>query len=342
MAIYIKKLDAIRGFTAFYILLTHFVLVINFIPKPIKIFFDFGQEAVVVFFVLSGFVIYLSIYRQPHLTFKSYFTKRFSRIYFPLFVSIFISIIIVYFSGSLREEFSWTEFTGNLLMLQDFAEVKPGVWFKPLLHNLPLWSLGYEWWFYMMFYPIYKFSRKLPGKIYFILAFCLLSYINYITIPNHASLVFSYFIIWWSGVEAAAVFTQQGQFTYKNMSPVLFSLFLMSVITAIPAFSISEIRLGYYPFLIFRHFLDAYVLMVIGIFWYQRGLVNFDKIFGLFSKLAPISYPLYLLQYPIITRWNANNYIDEIGLCILKFTLIITLSYWIGIKLQPMLNQSIK
>ena len=338
--LYISKLDAIRGFAAFYVFLTHFVLILKFIPYPIKILFNFGQEAVIVFFLLSGFVIYLSVYQKPYLTFKYYFIRRFSRIYFPLLFSFAISIIIFYFNGDLDKSFSWTELAGNLLMLQDFSEVKPGSWLKPFLDNLPLWSLGYECWFYLIFFPVYSFLPKLPYKIYFILAFCIISYLTYLTIPNHASLVISYFIIWWSGAEAAAVFTHQGRFTYKNMQPVIFSLLLMSVITVIPVLSAEQIRFGYYPFLMFRHFFDAIVLILVGIFWYKNGLVSFDRIFGVFSKIAPISYSLYILQYPLLTKWYIGNATSALwGICAIKVTSILVLSYLIEIKLQPVVNQ---
>lgn len=327
--LYINKLDSIRGSAAFYIFLTHFVLILD-LPKPIKIFFDFGQEAVVVFFLLSGFVISLSVYQKPQLTFQSYFSRRCHRIYFPLFFCFAISILISYFNGALTKRFSWMELAGNLLMLQDFSEVKPGVWFKPFLDNLPLWSLGYEWWFYILFYPVYRFLPKLPHKIYFILTVCIISYLTYLIIPNHASLVLAYFIIWWSGVEAAAVFTQHGRFTYKNMRHIIFSLLLMSAVTAIPVFGAEHIRFGYYPFLMFRHFGDACIFILLGIFWYQKGLVNFDKIFGVFAKIAPVSYSLYILQYPILTKWDISKYIPEIWLvCAIKATLIFALAYLI-------------
>lgn len=340
--LYINKLDSIRGFAAFYIFLTHLVLILNFIPKPLKIFFDFGQEAVVIFFILSGFVMYLSVYNNPDFTFKHYFIKRFRRIYFPLILCMLISVLIVCFNGDFKE-FPLASLVSNLLMLQDFSEVKPGVKFKPFLDNLPLWSLGYEWWFYMMFYPAYKWLSKLPHKIYLILFICTLSYSAYIAVPNRAALVISYFIIWWAGVEAAAVYTKYAKFTYRNMRHVLFSLIGMAVISVIPVLGAEQIKLGYYPFLMLRHFLDAYIWIVIGIFWYQNGLKNFDNIFGIFSKLAPFSYSLYILQYPLITKWNISNYISELWIvCLIKIVVIFGLSYLIDIKLQPIVNRLFK
>jgi peptidoglycan/LPS O-acetylase OafA/YrhL len=83
----IKKLnilEAVRGGAALYVFLGHFI-VGSFIAKTnfLSFFFRFGQEAVILFFLMSGFVIELSGLRKKT-SFHDFFYKRFLRIY-PLF-----------------------------------------------------------------------------------------------------------------------------------------------------------------------------------------------------------------------------------------------------------------
>lgn len=341
---HLNKLDAIRGFAAVYVVLHHFVHDLEFIPVPIKkILFSFGQEAVMFFFLLSGFVIYWSVNKSKELYFKSYFIKRFRRIYFPFTISIVVSIIVFYVDGKLAYDFSWQDLIGNFLMLQDFSGVKPGTWFPPFLANYPLWSLSYEWWFYMLFFPCYKLLPKNKNRIYFILFFSIASFVTYIAIPNQVALFFSYYIIWWSGIEAAEVFINEGRFTTQNMRPIIFSLLVMTTLTFIPVLGADKFQPGYYPFLIFRHFFAALITIVLGLLWYQKKLAYFNQTLGCFLKIAPISYGIYIFHYPILQQLNLNPYISNLWMIyLIKFAMIIGLSYVVEIKLQPLVNKWIR
>lgn len=339
--LHLAKLDAIRGFAAFYVVIHHFFQSTHLLPKSIeKIFFSFGQEAVILFFLLSGFVIYLSSHRISKGSFRSYFIKRFRRIYFPFIVAIALSAVIFLLNGSFDKYFSWRELFGNLFLLQDFSTLKPGIWVRPFLGNLPLWSLSYEWWFYMMFYPLYRILPRDPRRIYLVLFVSMLAYTGYTTAPNYAALVLSYFIIWWAGVESAAVFLKDEKFTFQNTKHILLSLFLMMLFTIIPVLGADNIRFGYYPFLMFRHFFTAFAVVGIGLLWYQIKLKNFDRIFGIFTGLAPISYGLYIFHYPILIQWKPEDYISNFGLVLgLKLVLLVGLAYLTEIVLQPIVNR---
>lgn len=344
--LYFHKLDAIRGAACFYILMHNFVYGLygeNLVPFSLKALFAAGQEIVMVFFIMSGFVVRLSTFRYPHLTFKDYFIKRFRRIYFPLSVAMLVSLIIVYSNGSLEKIFSPVDVAGNVLLLQDFGSVKPGTWFYPFLGNLPLWSLSYEWWFYMMFYPVCHFLPKTRLRIYYVLAFSAVSYLNYIFFPNQISLICSYFIIWWSGVEAATIFVHDSQLTARNCKPILISLLVMAFITALPLLGVSEFKPGYYPFLMFRHFFAAFAMFVVGLCWYQKHLICFDRILAFFTPLAPLSYSLYILTFPLLVQWNLTSDLQHNWwLYLINFAALFGLAYLIDIKLQPIVNRWIQ
>jgi peptidoglycan/LPS O-acetylase OafA/YrhL len=341
---HLKKLDAIRGFAAFYVIVYHIIHEIKSFPSSIKdIFFSFGQEAVMLFFLLSGFVIYVSVYNKENITFRDYFIKRARRIYFPFIIAILLSIFIAYLNGNLFQKFSWQSLLGNFFMLQDLAEVKPGIWFPPFLGNLPLWSLAYEWWFYMLFFPLYKKIFKNEYRIYFILAISFVSYIIYALVPNQLALYLTYFIIWWCGVEAADIYLRTQRFTWRSVKPIAICLFVMILLCAIPVALADKIQLGYYPFLILRHFVIVFIFILLGLVWYQNKLKYFDNILGGFIKIAPISYGLYIFHYPILVRWRLPGESHNMLITYpIKLILIFLLSYLIEIKLQPKINKIFK
>lgn len=341
---HLQKLDAIRGLAACYVVLYHIITPIQAVPQIIKdVFFSFGQEAVILFFLLSGFVIAYSVYKKENITFKDYFIKRFRRIYFPFVISLLLSILIFAVQNTLSKEFKWHEFWGNLFMLQDFGSVKPGTWVHPFMKNYPLWSLSYEWWFYILFFPCYKLLPKQPSRIYFILGLSAVALINYMIIPNQIALWLSYFIIWWSGVEASAIWMSQRKYTWKNMSPIIFSLLFMTALILVPVLNTEKIQFGYYPFVCFRHFAIAVIAIGVGLLWYKNKLKHFDQLFGIFAKIAPISYGLYIFHYPILEQLNLQAVIPNVFLdYVIKLALILGLSYLVEIKLQPLVNQWIK
>jgi peptidoglycan/LPS O-acetylase OafA/YrhL len=343
MAREIQKLNAVRGFACIYVLTHNYIYSLysdEVVSRQVRLLFSAGAEAVMAFFMLSGFVIYLSVCQDPHMSWRRYFMKRFRRIYVPFLWAIAISILVFYGNGNLSDRFSVKDLLGNLIMLQDFDLVKPGTWFDPFLDNLPLWSLSYEWWFYMLFYPVYHWFGDRQRTIYFVLIFSVISYIIYAIAPNPIALIACHFIIWWSGVEAARTYLDRGTFSPTNMQPIFSCLLVMVGLSAVPLFTVDSIRLGYYPFLIFRHFVMSLVLLKLGLMWYRRQLKYFDTIFGWFACVAPISYSLYILQYPILLQWDLSAYIPHpLWRGAIEFGVLLGLCYLVELKLQPWVNQ---
>ena len=150
------------------------------------------------FFIVSGFVIYYSVHKTPELKFKTYFWKRFKRIYFIFIIALLIS----YLAACIREG-TWLppnlrQLAVNLANLQDLDR-HPGFIDIPYFKNAPLWSLTYEWWFYMMFFPIFKFIKG-PKQDNFVLALSVFGVLSYRYWPNQFSIIPWYFILRWWGV----------------------------------------------------------------------------------------------------------------------------------------------
>jgi len=138
------------------------------------------NAGVLVFFILSGFLISFSVFRNfqnKTYTFKTFCIDRFCRIYCAfipalLFVKILDSFTLslaidssarlselTYISG-MQDNQGWLTFFGNLFMLQDFPvfQVLRRMGFKnsPIMIDTfgsgsPFWTISIEWWIYMLF-----------------------------------------------------------------------------------------------------------------------------------------------------------------------------------------------
>lgn len=109
--------------------------------------------AVMLFFILSGFLISFSLFRKNfNVTFTEFFLARFCRIYCGLIPAlIFIALIdgvFIHLGGySHHCDYSVKAFLGNVFMLQNF----PYFHIPTFGSGRPLWTLNIEWWLYMFF-----------------------------------------------------------------------------------------------------------------------------------------------------------------------------------------------
>ncbi|NVO86111.1 acyltransferase family protein [Hymenobacter terrestris] len=348
----LAALEAIRGAAAIYVVIHHMfgsTELKNVVPALIRAPFRFGQEAVITFFLMSGFVIYLATYKKVQLTFRDYFFKRFFRIY-PVFLgTLIISVIINFLNGKALTRGDLVDFIGNVFMLQDTGD-KPGIFVYPFLHNHALWSLSYEWWFYMLFLPIiwllsllrHHFNYSGPS-IYPVGAISLLAYAAYLIFPNHMLLIVSYLVLWWAGVACAEIYCRGEQFSFKALKHIYLCLLCMTAATLIPlrqrfleegpAFNVNG-----YPFIDFRHYLFA--VLSLAIIQFSSVIKNLDLSAPLrwFSALASISYGLYCVHFPVflLALPFIHNLVLEYAV---KLVLILLLAYLLEMKLQPWWNK---
>lgn len=332
----IKKLnilEAVRGGAALYVFLGHFI-VGSFIAKTnlLSIFFRFGQEAVILFFLMSGFVIELSGLRKKT-SFRDFFAKRFLRIY-PLFLLgillILVYKIIYHFPIEIKT------LVGNLLMLQDAESLKPGT-IVGTYGNTALWSLSYEWWFYMLFVPISRFKSKNAIAI----TIAVVSAILYFVHPFQPVRWLMYFGIWWSGVMLADLLVL-GKINFKNsitkiIGPLLVLPLFLSIIKAT---TLKFQSIGVYPILEIRHFLSAILFIIIAIIWRKTNWFGYNY-FSFFEKIAPFSYGLYVLHLPLIlileTLFRNQIENDFIRFAVMGL-LVLFCSYLLETKFQKKLS----
>ncbi|RVU32252.1 acyltransferase family protein [Neptunomonas marina] len=114
----------------------------------------FGHEAVVIFFVLSGFVISYVVFDRKENA-QKYTISRLSRIYSVAIPAIIITAVLYYVGQSLNPEAFYSlgeEKPNPLLTLFSALTFTNQSWIAtPILSNLPYWSLGYEVLYYIFF-----------------------------------------------------------------------------------------------------------------------------------------------------------------------------------------------
>lgn len=138
-------LEAVRGLAALVVLLTHLPEIPGVragVGQAIMLL-NWGTEAVVVFFLLSGTVIRISLDRTPRSA-ASFLWTRTVRLLPLYFVAVAFSVLVLYVHDNPPD--AWT-IIGNCLFLQSL----PGYVCPCLASNLPLWSLAFEAFFYLAF-----------------------------------------------------------------------------------------------------------------------------------------------------------------------------------------------
>lgn len=234
--------------------------------------------------------------------FKYYFQKRFIRIY-PILLCVFLVAIILE-KPSLSSLKFWEILGGNLLMLQDFGTGKPNV-IVPTLFATALWSLHYEWWFYMFYFPVATRVKR-EKQIFAVGITGMFAATSYLIYPNAISRLLFYFPIWWAGVVFARAYIARNKVTWRSdLMPIVF-LFVISLILSIDCAQDlirgGRFTPGIHPFLEFRHILDSIIIICVAISWQQAKWIGFNRLLGWGCWIALISYALYISHQPLFVH----------------------------------------
>lgn len=332
-------LDSLRGFAALYVAIGHARWLLwegysggytqhpelyNAFEKLSIYFFSlfkFGHEAVLFFFVLSGFVIHLKQAKALklgvlHFNYTDYFKKRFFRIYPPFLFAIALTFVLDILGYSL----GFTIYTNNTLNSIINHSVLCDIRLENLLTNLvfwkttttstfgtngPLWSLKYEWWFYM----IYPFLLILSTKIGYIKTLVLVIVLSLSAILiepiayNFPVNIVGYLLSWWFGVVLADIYTKR-----IDINPILFApLTLIIVLLFMKIDTASDILFDTFWALSFFGLLNFF-------FYLQTKGIRFSFL-NRFKWMGDCSYTLYVTHFPILVfingivlYYNANQF----------------------------------
>lgn len=345
----LEILDAIRGFCALYVMLFHML------PQQILLFgvnvgfvFRFGSEAVIMFFILSGFVIKFSWENSKDKSFKNYFFRRFIRIYMPLFVIFLLAYFIKSYAEGALTDPDWNTLLGNVFMLQDVISQKPNVISPVYMGNGVLWSLSYEWWFYMLFFVL---SKKVnPEKINFwVNVVVIAASLSYLIYPFFLNRVVMYFAIWWIGVRFADIYLKEERFTFKSIRLYAYVLVLMIAVLGLNFYlnfnytKVYAYPLVAYPFIEVRHFVFALLAMFGAVLWINSNKFGFNRVFIVFKYLAPFSYVIYISHHYLVVKATYLNFINNRFIeCTLYVLFMFMFSYLVEVVIYGQIKKQLR
>jgi peptidoglycan/LPS O-acetylase OafA/YrhL len=145
-------LDLVRFLAALTVLLFH-ASGLEFV-KVDTVLGHYGREAVIVFFVLSGFVIAYTA-DQKDSTLPEYATHRISRIYSVVIPALILTPIVDWIGARIHPEFYvgynaqsvWPiRVVNSVLCMNEW-----GFWSVQFFSNVPYWSISYEVAYYILF-----------------------------------------------------------------------------------------------------------------------------------------------------------------------------------------------
>jgi peptidoglycan/LPS O-acetylase OafA/YrhL len=310
-------LDLIRGLAAWAVMWDHLrgLFFVDFhqmsqpgpLLRAIYFFTGFGNEAVLVFFVLSGFLISSAILGRRtsgSWSWRDYAIDRASRLYVVLIPGLFFGLLwdklgISIFSSTgvyshllpnfgsaiVQTRLGAGTFLGNLSFLQTIVVPTFG-------SNGPLWSLANEFWYYVLFPVVLaagiawiKRSIRLAIPLT-ILAGCVAAFVGRPILAG--------FLIWLAGTALVVAYSKcpirsKGLLVcHVIVSVVVLSTCLIAARTGKSALLGSDLAVG----VGFALFLFGVLHMNFG-----AGGSNYSRIA---HWLAGFSYSLYVLHFPLL------------------------------------------
>ncbi|MFC0557216.1 acyltransferase family protein [Planotetraspora thailandica] len=164
-------LDALRGLAALIVVFEHSLdALLPEIRRSVSPWFDFGQYGVLVFFLVSGYVIPISIERRGNV--RGFWITRFFRLY-PLWAlaamvgTVFGAVGVYSVLPAQAAQHPMTFTLAHVTMLQDLLQV-------PSVVNV-FWTLSYEMAFYLLVTAMFVFGvHRVGTRISLTFAVCAL------------------------------------------------------------------------------------------------------------------------------------------------------------------------
>ncbi len=316
---YFKGLNALRFFAASLVVLHHAEQIRYknglFNLKEYSLFNN-GGIAVTFFFVLSGFLISYLLLKEldqsKTISINKFYIRRILRIWPLYFLLVVIGTLIIPF---------FFEFIGySYEMPYQFKEVIfYYVFFSPFMVNVlfghhllePLWSIGVEEVFYILFAPLYKIFKKHILKVIAIIIF--LKIILLLLIPKlHLSSVVVQ-VIKMLQFEAMAIgalasyliYNRQtdleSNFIFSKLFQVILGLFLLIRVLGFKYFTSKFVIFSYLfttPIISSILLMIVFALVIVNISANKNSILNLDN--RILNALGEISYGIYMYHMLVI------------------------------------------
>jgi peptidoglycan/LPS O-acetylase OafA/YrhL len=343
------SVDAARGLAAGMVLIHHLTV---FFPgacvsllgrdtiaaQTINFISDLNTEAVMLFFVVSGFCIRASSQKADFGRLADvlyYGRRRFARIV-PLywFALAFTGMVGAVLGLTADHAFSLETLIGNLSFLQS-SESARGTWFVPYGLNGPLWSISYEVFYYVLF-PFALIAERGLGirspVVSLILAFVfsLAAFIGYNLAANPIMLFATYYCVWRLGVCAFDVLRNPGEERAALAVTIGATIVLSAIIAWHASANLSNIRSGV---------IIAAIWIAAQAWPYARAftaLMPVSKVIGGLARLGGISYGLYLLHHPLLRLVSSlvGDTVEALALAIAAALIVAALAEAGGLHLK--------
>lgn len=339
----IYQLDLFRFFAALSVVLFHYLFrgwaaddmsELHF--DEIGEYFKYGYLGVHFFFMISGFVILLSI---KHNSISKFIVSRISRLYPIYWFCVILTFLVIEFNGSPRYSAEFDQFMLNLTMFQNYFGVDSidGVY----------WSLFIEMKFYIFVVGTYLLlNKKNVFTIDKLLSVWLI--LTFLNIPLKDVFIFKafdyFFILEHSSYFIAGILFYQ---IYKTKVDVRYFMFLLISfgVSLYYAFQNIENLEGKYKAVSFSNWDIGLILFA---FYFLMYLLATKKLNWLnspkLSQFGLITYPLYLIHQNI-GFIVFNEFSDQINKYVL-FTIttigMILLSYLLSKFYEPLASGFLK
>jgi peptidoglycan/LPS O-acetylase OafA/YrhL len=300
----ILSLTGLRFFAAAIVVMFHFARPLN---AGLLNFISHGAVGVMVFFVLSGFILTYSYSQEPGVVrgdLKSFWVARFARLYpvYLLGVLLFAPIIIV--AGDAP---TWHRAVTGFLALTVLQS-----WFHPLglswgMWNPPGWSLSAEMFFYLVF-PLacIKLSKLPTRRLGLIAVLCWA--LSVFGMSMHSIMHLTEYDLWaflplvrlpefLLGMAAGLIWKRRTTLTFDRMAPY-------TAIAAVVAF-IAIMCLPVNDKMFFSGFLSPIAALLICSLACGRGVLVRMMSSRPIVLLGGASYSLYILHWPF---WRLGRY----------------------------------
>ncbi len=303
-----KEIDALRAIAIISVILFHFK----------RDIFPLGFLGVDLFFIISGYVISLSIKNridQKVFTFISFYVRRIKRILpVVLFVLLFISIFSVFIllANDLQRYaqslLSTLGFFANIYFWISGGYFGINDELKPLLH---MWSLSVEEQFYLIFplflFLVIKFFKNKTLKLLIIFSIVIISYFLNIYFLNRGNSDPAFFLlptrVWQFGLGALIVFLPlinfKNNFLNNTFTLLAFTFIVINFFIPIPVIPKATL-------------MSIGAIMILSFKWSENLLVFKLLKIKLVQFIGLISFSLYLWHWPIYTL-TKYILIDEVS-----------------------------
>jgi peptidoglycan/LPS O-acetylase OafA/YrhL len=290
-----------------------------------------GHQSVVIFFVLSGYLISGSIFRlteRGQWSWRLYLTHRLVRLWIVLIPALILGGVLdfaglhfhlapalyagqttTHMMGDVADSLRASIFAGNLFFLQDILV-------KTFGSNGPLWSLANEFWYYILFPCALLVLRRRTSIIVRIVSAVALCFCAWFV----GSGILLAFPLWLLGTVLALVPTPRVKASLRVVATIIYCpLFFFLAKTTLIRGVLSDYMLGIATFFLLWFWLAA------------KSTAPANRFVAISRLSARFSYTLYLVHVPFLllltaaiageSRWQPDARHVLLGSAVLLLTL---------------------